>query len=275
MADNRKYYYLKLKENFFDSDSIVLLEDMKDGILYSNILLKLYLKSLKNGGKLQLDEHIPYTAQMIATLTRHQIGTVERALEIFRQLGLVEQLDSGAFYMTDIELMIGQSSTEAERKRAARLENKALLPPRTKGGHLSDIRPPEIEIELEKVIKIEKEIDSSASTTTKRKRFEKPTLSEIKAYCIERGNKVDAQHFFDYYESNGWRVGKNSMKNWQAAVRTWEKNSYTNTTKQTKKTNTEQTLDAIYKVMNESEVEYGESGCNGSNSVVTVNDTKF
>ena len=135
MADNRKYYYLKLKENFFDSDSIVLLEDMKDGILYSNILLKLYLKSLKNGGKLQLDEHIPYTAQMIATLTRHQIGTVERALEIFRQLGLVEQLDSGAFYMTDIELMIGQSSTEAERKRAARRENKALLPPRTKGGH--------------------------------------------------------------------------------------------------------------------------------------------
>ena len=55
MADNRKYYYLKLKENFFDSDSIVLLEDMKDGILYSNILLKLYLKSLKNGGRLQLD----------------------------------------------------------------------------------------------------------------------------------------------------------------------------------------------------------------------------
>ena len=159
MADNRKYYYLKLKENFFDSDSIVLLEDMKDGILYSNILLKLYLKSLKNGGKLQLDEHIPYTAQMIATLTRHQIGTVERALEIFRQLGLVEQLDSGTFYMTDIELMIGQSSTEAERKRAARLENKALLPPRTKGGHLSDIRPPEIEIELEKDIEIDIDTD--------------------------------------------------------------------------------------------------------------------
>ena len=107
MADKRKYYYLKLKESYFDDDAIVLLESMPDGILYSNILLKLYLKSLKNGGKLQLDEHIPYTAQMIATLTRQQIGTVERALEIFRQLGLVEQLDSGAFYMTDIELMIG------------------------------------------------------------------------------------------------------------------------------------------------------------------------
>ena len=59
MADNRKYYYLKLKENYFDEDAIVLLESMQDGILYSNILLKLYLKSLKNGGKLQLDENIP------------------------------------------------------------------------------------------------------------------------------------------------------------------------------------------------------------------------
>ena len=157
MSDNRKYYYLKLKENYFDDDSIVLLESMQDGVLYSNILLKLYLKSLKHGGRLQLDEDIPYTAQMIATITRQQIGTVERALQIFLKLGLVEVLDSGTFYMSNIELLIGQSSTEAERKRAARLQNKALSAPRTNGGHLSDIRPPEIEIELEKEIKIEKE----------------------------------------------------------------------------------------------------------------------
>ena len=153
MSDNRKYYYLKLKENYFDDDSIVLLESMQDGVLYSNILLKLYLKSLKHGGRLQLDEDIPYTAQMIATITRQQIGTVERALQIFLKLGLVEVLDSGTFYMSNIELLIGQSSTEAERKRAARLQNKALSALRTSGGHLSDIRPPEIEIkrEIEKV----------------------------------------------------------------------------------------------------------------------------
>ena len=163
MADNRKYYYLKLKESYFDDDAIVLLESMPDGILYSNILLKLYLKSLKNGGKLQLDENIPYTAQMIATLTRQQVGTVERALGIFQQLGLVEQLHGGLLYMTDIELMIGQSSTEAERKRAARLANKALPPPRTNGGHLSDIRPPEKEIELEKEIEIKREIEKGRS----------------------------------------------------------------------------------------------------------------
>ena len=59
MSDNRKYYYLKLKENYFDDDSIVLLESMQDGVLYSNILLKLYLKSLKHGGRLQLDEDMP------------------------------------------------------------------------------------------------------------------------------------------------------------------------------------------------------------------------
>ena len=129
MADNRKYYYLKLKESYFDDDAIVLLESMQDGVIYSNILLKLYLKSLKNGGKLQLDENIPYTAQMIATITRQQVGTVERALKIFMKLGLVEPLPSGALYMSNIELLIGQSSTEGERKRRARLalqEQKAL-----------------------------------------------------------------------------------------------------------------------------------------------------
>ena len=155
MADNRKYYYLKLKESYFDDDAIVLLESMQDGVIYSNILLKLYLKSLKNGGKLQLDENIPYTAQMIATITRQQVGTVERALKIFMKLGLVEPLPSGALYMSNIELLIGQSSTEGERKRRARLalqEQKAL--PQTGADkcppYRADICPPEIEIEKEK-----------------------------------------------------------------------------------------------------------------------------
>lgn len=53
--------------------------------------------------------------------------------------------------------------------------------------------------------------------------FTPPTLSEIEAYCNERGNAVDAERFHNYYESNGWMVGKNRMKDWRAAVRTWEK----------------------------------------------------
>ena len=59
MSDNRKYYYLKLKESYFDDDAIVLLESMQDGMLYSNILLKLYLKSLKYGGTCSLTKISP------------------------------------------------------------------------------------------------------------------------------------------------------------------------------------------------------------------------
>lgn len=281
MSDNKKYYYLRLKDNFFDSDELKILESMKDGYLYSNILLKLYLRSLKNDGKLVVNDRIPYNAEMLASVTGHQVGTIKQALSMFKELGLIEILENGAIYMLDIQNFIGKGSTEADRRRSYDrkiAQEKELLKVESVRNlrEISEKSTPEIETELEKDIEIEKEIHSSAkSTTTKRKRFEKPTLSEIKEYCIERNNNVDAQHFYDYYESNGWKVGKNSMKNWQAAVRTWEKNSYTNTTKQTKKTNTEQTLDAIYKVMNESEVEYGESGCDGSNSVATINDTKF
>ena len=65
--------------------------------------------------------------------------------------------------------------------------------------------------------------DSSESTPPpSKKRFIKPSLEEVEAYCRERGNSVNAQRFIDHYESNGWKVGKNSMKDWKAAVRTWE-----------------------------------------------------
>ncbi len=165
MSDNRKYYYLKLKENYFDDDSIVLLESMQDGILYSYILLKLYLKSLKHGGRLQLDENIPYTAQMIATLTRQQVGTVERALQIYLQLGLVEVMTDGAYYMSNIELLIGQSSTEGERKKQARMALQAQKKRSGQtGGHLSDIRPPEKEREIELELEIERELEKGQAT---------------------------------------------------------------------------------------------------------------
>lgn len=103
MADNRKYYYLKLKEDFFDTDEMKILESMKDGYLYSNILLKLYLKSLSNSGRLMYRNVIPYTPEILATLTGHQVGTVEKALDVFKKLDLIEMLDNGAIYMMDIQ----------------------------------------------------------------------------------------------------------------------------------------------------------------------------
>lgn len=56
-------------------------------------------------------------------------------------------------------------------------------------------------------------------------RFKAPCADEVKAYCAERKNHVDADKFIDYYTANGWKVGKNPMKDWKAAIRTWEKNS--------------------------------------------------
>ena len=72
-------------------------------------------------------------------------------------------------------------------------------------------------------------LQSSSSTSNI---FIIPELSEIRAYCLERKNKVDPESFFNFYESKGWLIGKNKMKNWKAAINTWEKNNFNNTSPQ-------------------------------------------
>lgn len=267
MSDNKKYYYLRLKDNFFDSDELKILESMKDGYLYSNILLKLYLRSLKNDGKLVVNERIPYSADMLASVTGHQVGTIKQALSVFKDLGLIDVLDNGAIYMLDIQNFIGKGSSEADRKREYRQRIETdRTNVQTNLRQISDKSTPEIEIELEKDIEIEKEIHSSAkSTTTKRKRFEKPTLSQITQYCLERNNCVNAEQFYDYYESNGWKVGKNAMKDWKACVRTWERNGYDKPIK--KKNNKQDTLNDMRDLMNE----YG--GVNEQSNEPSTEDT--
>lgn len=168
MSDNKKYYYLKLRDNFFDNDDIAILESMPDGILYSNILLKLYLRSLKNNGKLMFNDRIPYNAQMLSTITRQPVAVVEKAVGIFKEMGLIEVLDNGAIYMLDIQNFIGSSNTEADRKREYRRKIALEKDQKLLGhlsGQMSDEQAPEIEKEIEKEIEIEnrdiKEIDSA------------------------------------------------------------------------------------------------------------------
>lgn len=78
-----------------------------------------------------------------------------------------------------------------------------------------------------------KENNTSINNTSTNKkeiykeRFKKPTLEEVNAYCLERQNGIDASSFIDFYESKGWKVGKTPMKDWKAAVRTWERNTKT------------------------------------------------
>jgi predicted phage replisome organizer len=117
MAISKKYFYMRLKEDFFDSEEMVLLETLPDGILYQNILMKMYCRSLKSEGRLMFNNVIPYNAEILAKITRMQVGTVEKALDIFQQMGLIEILDNGAIYMMNIQNFIGESSTEGDRKR--------------------------------------------------------------------------------------------------------------------------------------------------------------
>ena len=182
MSDNKQYYYIKLKADYFDTDEMIVLESMPDGHKYSNILLKFMLRSLRNEGKLMFNDKIPFNPIMLSQVTRHSVGEIEKAVQIFESLNLIEILDNGAIYINDIQNFIGKSSTEADRKRIYRhriSEDKKQL------GHLSencpDINPPELEIEL----KLEKELK------LKHKKDDFKSLLEFRNFCIEKyRNKV-------------------------------------------------------------------------------------
>ena len=172
MADNKKYYYMRLKENFFDSDEMIILENMDngDGIIYSNILLKLYLRSLKYEGRLMFNERIPFNPQMLSTIVRHPVGVVEKALKAFVDLGLVEVMDNGAIYMLDIQNFIGKTTTEADRIKAYRSKinkEKGLVSNDTpKLVQMYDKSTPKLELEIERELKIEKEVEASKAAST-------------------------------------------------------------------------------------------------------------
>ena len=136
MLNNSIYFYMRLKENFFDSEEIVIIEGMEKGYTYEVILLKMYLKSLKNNGRLVLTENIPYTLPMLAKVIRHTEEDVKEALEIFSSLGLIEIIETTeAIYMTQIQNYIGKSSTEGDRKREYR---RQIEEEKTKDRQTSD-----------------------------------------------------------------------------------------------------------------------------------------
>lgn len=153
MSESKKYYYFKLKDNFFESDEMKMLQSYNlgknEGYVYSDILLKMYLKSLKNDGVLLFKGMIPYSPEMLSTVTNHSIGEVKDALQKFESLGLITKVDNGTIFMNDIQLFVGKSSTEADRIRNFRkkVEAKKLSEnnqDKVEGVQMYDKRTPEI-----------------------------------------------------------------------------------------------------------------------------------
>ena len=208
MVDNKKYYYLKLKENFFDSDELIMLESQPDGHLYSNILLKLYLRSLKNDGKLMFNDRIPYNAEILAKVTRHNVAVVEKALFLFEELGLIEKLDNGAIYMLDIQNFIGKSSNEADRIRDYRSrinkEKQNLLDGSTNVVQMYDKSTPKIELEKELDLDIELDIkkDNSTLAPSKSKKIkpQKHKHGEFQHVLLTDDEFERLKKDFDFYE---------------------------------------------------------------------------
>ncbi len=157
MADNKRYYYLKLKENFFDRAEIKTIEGMQSGYEYICIIQKMYLRSLSREGKLMLTDTIPYDLQTLSSVLGHKQNAIKMAIEIFSKLNLCEILDDKSIYMTEIQNFIGESSTEADRIREYRLkinENKQKL--LSSDVQMYDKCTPELELELELEKKKEK-----------------------------------------------------------------------------------------------------------------------
>lgn len=130
----KRYYWLKLKEDFFEDDSISWIEEQEGGKEYCLFYLKLCLKALKMDGKLirQVGNILmPYDVSYLAKITNTNKDTVIVAMELLKKIGLVEILENGEIYLTQLQNMVGSETNKAEsmrRLREARKEGVTLLP---------------------------------------------------------------------------------------------------------------------------------------------------
>lgn len=239
----KKYYWLKLKSDFFTSRAMKKLRRIAGGDTYTIIYLKLQLLSLKDEGLLYYEGVEPTFYEEMALALDEDAENVRATLIFLENMGLIEKKSDHEYILTEVPYLIGSETDKAEIMRKKRERDK-LQSSNNVTGALPPVTNCYTEIEIDK--EIDKDIEKEKSKReSKAKRFTPPTLEEVTAYCIERGNNVDAQHFIDYYTSNGWLVGKNKMKDWKAAVRTWERNGYSSA-KPNRTNNTAQELDDFY-----------------------------
>ena len=137
-------------------------------------------------------------------------------LETFCNMGIVSWLDSTTLHVTNYHKKQTQQSTSSEMVATWRAKKNGIgIVPR-------DVTD-ETNVTLQSNGRVDKSrVDKNRIDNKESSRFAPPSLEEISDYCLERKNRIDASQFIDFYASKGWLIGKNKMKDWKAAVRTWE-----------------------------------------------------
>ena len=216
MAEAKKYYWLKLKRDFFKRHDIRIIEEMPNGKDYILFYLKLLLESIDHEGNLRFSETIPYNEQMLSVVTNTNVDIVRSAMKMFVELNMMDILDDQTIFMTEVEKLIGSAvdNDNANRQRRFREKKKQLA--------LQSVTDSVTKNNESKSIEKDKDKETEKEKKDSPKRFVPPSFDEVQAYCTERGNGIDAQAFIDFYASKGWMVGKTKMTDWKAAVRTWE-----------------------------------------------------
>lgn len=215
----KRYYWLKLKEDYLDSPKIKKLRKIAGGDTFTIIYLKMQLLSVKNQGVILYEGIEPTIAEELALKLNEDVDNVKVTLSYLSSQGLFEGGDESSFLLPEALSSIGSENESAQRVREFR-KKKALQCNAAVTECNTDI---DIEKDIDIEIDREKEREKKTGDKPPARKFIKPTVEQVKAYCRERSNGIDAERFVDYYESNGWRVGKTPMKDWQAAVRTWER----------------------------------------------------
>ncbi len=235
----KQYYWLRLKDNFFDEKYIKALRRLPNGDTLTIIYMKMQLKSLNTAGYLYYENLLPDSISELALVLDEKEEDVKAAVEALVRFGAVERQEDESFYMSAMQEIIGTETSSAARVRKHR-ENKMLqcnAPVTECNAPVTECNTKcntekEKEKEIEKEIEIDKEQEKEKksekeSEAKTQERFHPPTLKEVTDYCLERKNNINPEKFIDYYTANGWMVGRGRMKDWRAAVRNWERNSCT------------------------------------------------
>lgn len=220
--------WIKIVTDIFDDEKILLIESMPEADSIIVIWFKLLCLAGRqnNSGVFLMNGRIAYTDEMFATIFRRPLNTVRLALRTFEMYGMIEIINhtvtipnwSKHQTMDRIEQNREYMKNYMRKRRAEqRMLAEGSTDSKSNGKANGQSNVSDAEENRE-----DKNREEEKREEPKRKRFTPPTESELTAYAAEKGyTRFNAERFLAYYESNGWKVGRNPMKDWKAAVRNW------------------------------------------------------